>query len=80
MLSTGKIPPYYSAEEIADDPRTLAYNLYSRELRYWRQSAMGNDESWQLVTNIMTGKVNFTAIAISIHEKFSKLRDMLTMV
>ena len=76
MLTTGKIPPYYNAEEIGDDPRTLAYNLYSRELRYWRQSAMGNDESWQLVTNIMTGKVNFTAIAISIHEKFSKLRDI----
>jgi hypothetical protein len=76
MLITGEIPPYYKEDEIGDDPRMLAYNLYSRELRYWRQSSMGKDESWQLVTDIMAGNVVDTKLAFAVHKKFEKLNGI----
>ena len=75
MLITGELPPYYKEDEIGDDPRQLAFNLYSRELRYWR-GFMNKDESWQLVTDIMLGKINFTSLAISVHRKFQKLNEI----
>ena len=56
MLVTGELPPYYSQAEIIDDPRSLAFNLYTRELKYWNQKLMSNDQSWQLVTEIMQDK------------------------
>ena len=76
MLITGEIPPYYKEEEIGDDPRMLAYNLYSRELRYWLQSSMGKDESWQLVTDIMAGNVIDTKLAFAVHKKFERLNSI----
>ena len=29
LMIEGKIPPYYSINDITKDPRTLAYNLYT---------------------------------------------------
>lgn len=76
MLTTGEIPPYYKEEEIGDDPRSLAFNLFSGELRYWTKTVMISDESWQLVTECMVGKVDHTELALSIHQRFSDLKKI----
>lgn len=76
MLITGEIPPYYNENEISDDPRTLAFNLYSGEFKFWLKSSMGDDESWQLVTDLMTGRVNHTSVAISVSRKFQRLKAL----
>ncbi len=76
MLTTGEVPPYYKEQEIGDDPRSLAFNLFSGELRYWNKTIMVSDESWQLVTDCMTGKVDHTELALSIHQRFSDLKKI----
>ena len=73
MLLTGNIPPYYTEEEIIRDPRTLAYNLYSREFKYWRQTEMSQDPSWVFVVDCMTDKVKEIDIASELNERFKKL-------
>ncbi|MDB0012021.1 DUF262 domain-containing protein [Paracoccaceae bacterium] len=76
MLITGELPPYYSQAEIIDDPRSLAFNLYTRELKYWNQKLMSNDQSWQLVTEIMQDKVKWYVLAGNIHKKFLKMGEL----
>ena len=76
MLLTGELPPYYSQAEIIDDPRSLAFNLYTRELKYWNQKLMSNDQSWQLVTEIMQDKVKWYVLAGNIHKKFLKMGEL----
>ena len=55
LMIEGKIPPYYS-KMITKDPRTLAYNLYTGELQYWKRS-MQNDQCWVYVTDCMQSKM-----------------------
>jgi hypothetical protein len=76
MLTTGEIPPYYNQNEINSDPRDLAYNLFSGELRYWHTS-MSNDKSWQLVTDCILGNVNHVQIAFDLYQKYSKLAELI---
>ena len=76
MLSTGELPPYYSQEEIMDDPRSLAFNLYTRELKYWNQKLMANDDSWQLITEIMQDRVKWYVLAGNVYKKFLKMGEL----
>ena len=57
MMITGEITPYYEEKDIVKDPRSLACNLYTKELQYWRQS-MENDETWVYVTDCMKGNIS----------------------
>jgi hypothetical protein len=77
MLINDEIPPYYNESEIGDDPRNLAYNLQSRELKYWNSASMEQNGPWQLVTEIMKGAVEPATVAVDIHQKFAKLNDVL---
>ena len=76
MLLTGELPPYYSEAEITDDPRSLAFNLYTRELKYWDPKLMSNDQCWQLVTEILQDKVKWYVLAGNIHRKFLTMGEL----
>ncbi len=75
MMITGEIPPYYEEKDIVKDPRSLAFNLYTKELQYWRQS-MENDETWVYVTDCMKGNISDVKIATSIYKKYVSLGDL----
>ena len=78
MLLTNKIPHYYySDQEIVYDPRELAFNIFSRELKYW-QSSMKNDPCWQLVTDCMLGKPDADAMKIAFkhYKQYQKLAEI----
>jgi len=51
MLIRGDIPPFYSSDEIKQDPRDLYYNLRDGELQYFSSSKMDADPFWQSVTD-----------------------------
>jgi hypothetical protein len=63
MLLTGLIPPYYNENEIENDPRTLAFNLRTREFSYWQNTIMKDDPYWQYVINCMTEEIKPVEIA-----------------
>ena len=78
MLATGEIPPYYSEEELSADPRSLCFNLQTRELQFWSRG-MQEDTSWQLVTELLQQKViwpEITDIAINRSKLFKDLKDL----
>lgn len=75
LMIEGEIPPYYSVNDITKDPRTLAYNLYTGELQYWKRS-MQNDGCWVYVTDCMQDNVNPVSIAFQLSKKFSKLKEL----
>lgn len=61
MLSKNAVPPYYSSADISDgyDPRSLYYNLETRELRYYQKTGMQNNPLWVSVVDcFQDGKVN----------------------
>lgn len=51
MLITGEIPPYYSREEIENDPRNLYFNLEDGELQYYQIKRMKDNPLWCKVTD-----------------------------
>lgn len=57
MLMTGKIPPYYTEQEIQNDIRELYVNVESLNLEYYRKTVMENDPTWVDITEIFKGKV-----------------------
>ncbi len=46
MLLKDDIPPYYSGEDIDNDPRNLYYNLWTADLKYYKQIEMENNPFW----------------------------------
>ena len=75
LIIEGEVPPYYSANDITKDPRSLAYNLFTGELQYWKRS-MNNDDCWVYVTDCMQNNVNEISIANEIHRKFSRIGEL----
>ncbi len=78
MLFEGKIPPYYTKNEIdLKDPRNLAYNLLSQKLDYWTKQ-MEKDSSWALVTDCMANeeKVKPTLIADERYDFFNQMKNL----
>lgn len=57
MLLTGNIPPYYSNEEILQDPRSLYVNLENLELEYYKKTSMQNSPIWVRLTDVFKGIV-----------------------
>ena len=52
MLLRDDIPPYYSEEEIDKDPRNLYYNLWTSDLKYYKQKEMDNNPFWVRVCDL----------------------------
>ncbi len=75
LMIEGEIPPYYTVNDITKDPRSLAYNLYSAELQYWK-SSMKNDKCWVYVSDCMQNKIEPVDIAFQLSEKFSNLEKL----
>jgi len=49
LLLKGEIPPYYSENDIKNDPRHLYFNLRTGEFQYYMKSKMSNTPLWQKV-------------------------------
>src|SRR6185437_8200508 len=57
MLIRGRIPPYYTNAEIANDTRGLYVNVESCELEYYSQRKMENDPLWTNITEVFQKNV-----------------------
>lgn len=67
MLVRGKLPPYYTDDEIAHKIWDLYVNVSTLELEYYKKIQMENNPLWVPITDIFTGKVN----ALTIIKSFS---------
>lgn len=65
MLITGKIPPYYTPEDITTDPRDLFYNIDTGEFQYYLASIMANDPLWVKVIDCFDDHVNIDVFKIA---------------
>lgn len=50
MLLRGEIPPYYTIEDIQNDPRNLCFNLLTGEFLFYKKTLMSGDPCWCKVT------------------------------
>lgn len=57
MLINGKIPPYYTAQEIMKDTRGLYVNVETLELSYYMKTKMENRPAWRNITEIFQREV-----------------------
>lgn len=49
LLIKGEIPPYYTENDILNDPRNLYFNLETGEFKYYMKSEMDGNPLWQRV-------------------------------
>ena len=56
MMIRGKVPHYYSKEEIMHDPRDLYVNVETLELEYYKRTKMDNNPLWVHLTEIFQKK------------------------
>ncbi|MBT3366888.1 MAG: DUF262 domain-containing protein [Nitrospina sp.] len=47
LLIKGEIPPYYSEEDLINDPRHLYFNMKTQEFQYYTKSLMQDNPFWQ---------------------------------
>ena len=69
MLINGQIPPYYSEEDIHDDPRNLFVNINDLDLQYYQRIKMRGDTYWWRVVDCFDGNVEINPIQIA-QERF----------
>ena len=79
LLATGEVPPYYSEEELSADPRSLCFNLETRDFQFYRRR-MDEDQSWQFVTRIIQDEVLWHQIAIERAENYKELKNLSDFV
>ena len=72
LLMRGRIPPYYTEEEIQNPINGLYVNLLSMELEYYKKSRMKNDPLWVDITDIFQSKTNAVEI---INQLGDELKD-----
>ncbi len=68
LLVRGKIPPYYSSDDINDDVTELYVNVKSLELSYKKSSIMDKDPFWIQLTSIFKKETNVFRIKASYEE------------
>jgi len=66
------IPPYYSEDDIAHDPRDLYFNLKTGEFRYYQKQRMESSRLWQSVVDCFRGDVEPVKIAKKINKEAEK--------
>ena len=57
MITKGRLPPYYTSEEIKTHVMGLYVNLLNLELEYYKKQAMENNPVWVDLTEIFNGTV-----------------------
>ena len=78
LLATGEIPPYYKEDELSADPRTLCFNLQTRDFQFLSRG-MQEDPSWQLVADLLQNTVSWpeiTEIASQRSTTFKSLKEL----
>ena len=50
MLIRGDIPPYYTMDDILQDPRHLYFNVLTGDFQFYQRTVMENNPLWQSVT------------------------------
>lgn len=69
MILTGKLPPYYSQEEIKHKVTGLHVNLQTLELEYFKKQLMMKNPLWVDLTKIFNGAVKASAIRRELKNK-----------
>lgn len=58
LLIKGKIPPYYTENDITNDPRRLYFNLKTAEFNYYQKQKMEDNPFWKSVVSCFTENFN----------------------
>lgn len=69
MILEGKLPPYYTPNEILQDISGLYINLQTLELEYYKKQAMANNPLWQNLTDIFQSKVRSSDVRRILRDK-----------
>ena len=75
MLVRGKLPPYYTDEEITHKIWDLYINVSTMELEFYKKIQMENNPRWVLVTDIFTRKINALSVIQAIQAKGELTQD-----
>lgn len=51
MLIKGEIPPYYTDEDILQDPRHLYFNVLTGDFQFYQKTMMGKSSLWKSVVD-----------------------------
>ena len=62
MILTGKLPPYYTQEDIKNPVTGLYVNLQTLELEYFKKQMMKKNPLWVDLTTIFNGEVKGSSI------------------
>ncbi|HEV8081034.1 MAG TPA: DUF262 domain-containing protein [Chitinophagaceae bacterium] len=80
LLIKGKIPPYYTPEDILNDPRHLYFNVVSAEFQFYSRKKMESNPAWhQVISCFDVEKVNAVDIASSLVE-MEPINDFKTSI
>lgn len=58
LLMKGEIPPYYTENDITNDPRHLYFNLKTSEFSYYQKQKMSDNPFWKSVVSCFTETFN----------------------
>ena len=58
LFINNSIPPYYTEEDIINDPRDLYFNLEEGTFQYYQKQRMLNNPLWQKVTDCFAMKID----------------------
>ena len=83
MNIRGKIPPYYTKEEIKNDTRNLYVNVETLELEYYKPNKMEKNPLWVNLTDIFQDKIRSRDIEDALfeqHQEVDRTRRNLMVV
>jgi len=69
MIITGKIPPYYTIDEIENDTRNLYVNLENLELEYYSKNRMESNPLWVNLTDILQKRIKARDVIKQLQER-----------
>jgi hypothetical protein len=73
MILQGKLPPYYTQQEITNNVLGLYVNLETLELEYYKKQTMQNNPLWVNLTDIFLGNVKSSDVRRNL-----KAKELLT--
>lgn len=68
MIMTGKLPPYYTEEDIKNNVTGLHVNLQTLELEYFKRNLMETNPLWVNLTDVFTQQVRSRDVRKAIKE------------
>lgn len=68
MLINGKIPPYYTEDDIKSKIRDLYVNVETLELEYYKKSTMEKNPLWVNITNLLQNKMRLRDVVDKLEE------------